>query len=93
MKKANVKTKTIIWLILLIIAIIVLCLTSVVIVNAEYIIDANLNYVQLGSDVVLDAQVERSYAIGAVALSIVVILMGSYICYSGFKSWKYNAVL
>ncbi|WP_029512720.1 hypothetical protein [Mycoplasmopsis iners] len=93
MKKANIKTKTIFWLILLIAAIIALILCSIIISNAEFILRVYRDYAVLPQEMLSNARVERSYAIGGVALSIVIILMGSYICYAGFKSWNYNAIL
>ncbi|MEA4115366.1 hypothetical protein VBM87_01020 [Mycoplasma sp. 744] len=93
MNKANIKFKTIFWFILVIIAIVVLILCSIIIKNSNYIIEANREFVILETAYVSSARVQISYSIGGIAFSTVIILMGSYISYAGFKSWSYNAIL
>lgn len=92
MKKANIKVKTIFWLVLLIVALIVMIISSIVVSNTSYITDSK-KYFEFSSKIIANASIQRAYAIGAIALSTVIILMGSYIIYAGFKSWNYNAVL
>lgn len=92
MKKANIKTKVIFWITLTTIALIVLILCSIIVHNASLIIETR-KYMEFAFEIVNRANIEKSYAIGGLALSIVVILMGSYISYAGIKSWNYNAIL
>lgn len=90
MKKIKLKGKTIFWLILTIISLIILIISSIWIHNIKIVFEAS-KYVELTS-LNNRAKLERGYAIAFIFLSSIVILMGSYISYAGIKSWKYEAI-
>lgn len=92
MKKINVKVKTIIWLILLIVAVISLILCSITIHNGMQLKNA-MTVVQLDEKIQKEVNTVVSYCWGFVFLSIIIILMGSYIVFAGFKSWNYLATV
>ncbi len=92
MKKINVKVKTIIWLILLIVAVISLILCSITIHNGMQLKNA-MTVVQLDEKIQKEVNTVVSYCWGFTFLSIIIILMGSYIVFAGFKSWNYQATV
>ncbi|EGV00330.1 hypothetical protein [Mycoplasmopsis columbina] len=92
MKKVNVKVKTIVWAFLLIASLIVFGITIAVIVNTNYILSIS-DYAIIDDSLILQAKTEQSFAIGFLALSIVIFFISTYITYAGIKSWSYNAIL
>lgn len=92
MKKINVKVKTIIWLILLIVAVISLILCSITIHNGMQLKNA-MTVVQLDEKIQKEVNTVVSYCWGFAFLSIIIILMGSYIVFAGFKSWNYQTTV
>lgn len=87
MKNLNLKTKTIIWLVVSIVALIVLILSVIVYVNAEEV-SKIYQEITIPTEWLNDAKTQSSYAIGLMAFSIVIMGIGSYISYAGLKSWK-----
>ncbi|MGP1451216.1 MAG: hypothetical protein ACTTJO_00360 [Metamycoplasmataceae bacterium] len=91
MKKANLKTKTVIWLIITIVSLAIIILSSIWIANCRFVIKAT-DYVYL-DEYKSSALAEMAYAISFLIFSVVTASMGTFISYAGIKSWKYNAVL
>lgn len=92
MKKANIKTKTIIWLILAIIAFILLIIFAVVLHNTIQVLKLS-EFISFDKDYLHEAMSQYSFAIAIITFSSIIILIGTYISYAGFKSWKYNATI
>ncbi|WP_029513589.1 hypothetical protein [Mycoplasmopsis primatum] len=92
MKKVNIHSKTIIWGFLAIAALACLIYCSIIINNAKFILHVN-KYVEIDTSLLQEARYQMSYAIAGIAISIVLIGIGSYITYAGIKSWNYKAIL
>lgn len=91
MKKANLKTATVVWIILTIVAAVCIIISSIWMVNATRVIEAGkfIDFDLQGRE----ALKEKAYSIALLCFSVVIFLMGTYITYVGLKSWKYNAIL
>lgn len=92
MKKVKIKSLTIVWSILALLALVCIIYCSIIIHNALFIIDIN-NYVALDVNVVAQARYQMSYSIAGVAVSIIILSIGVFIAYAGIKSWNYKAIL
>lgn len=87
MKKVKIKSLTIVWSILALLALVCIIYCSIIIHNALFIIDIN-NYVALDVNVVAQARYQMSYSIAGVAVSIIILSIGVFITYAGIKSWN-----
>ncbi|TQF45262.1 hypothetical protein BA179_01180 [Mycoplasmopsis bovis] len=92
MKKVKIKSLTIVWSILALLALVCIIYCSIIIHNALFIIDIK-NYVALDVNVVAQARYQMSYSIAGVAVSIIILSIGVFITYAGIKSWNYKAIL
>ena len=92
MKKLNLKSKIIIWVFLLLLALSLLIVCSIIISNSQYIIKLN-NYVKLEPTIFVKAKAEIALSIGLIFFSLLIIGMGLYIVYAGIKSWNYRATM
>ena len=81
MKKLNLKSKIIIWVFLLLLALSLLVVCSIIISNSQYIIKLN-NYVKLEPTIFVKAKAEIALSIGLIFFSLIIIGMGSYIVYA-----------
>ncbi|MBZ4195128.1 hypothetical protein [Mycoplasma tauri] len=92
MKKVNIRSKTICWAFLGIIAIGILIYSSIVVHNSLKILElakwSDLNPLYLDN-----ANYQMSYAIAGITISIIVVFISSFVTYAGIKSWNYKAVL
>lgn len=91
MKKINIKTQTIIWTIVAVIALFLICMCSFIIYKSNLVLEIQ----SVGLDTLIKQTYEgyKSYAIGILLFSIVLLLIGSSISYLGFRSWTYSATL
>ncbi|OAB49190.1 hypothetical protein [Mycoplasmopsis gallinarum] len=87
MKNLNLKTKTIIWLVVSIAALIALIVSVIVYINANEVSKIYAE-ITIPTEWLSAAKSQSSYAIGIMAFSIVIMGIGAYISYAGLKSWR-----
>ncbi|CBH40235.1 hypothetical protein MBOVJF4428_00112 [Mycoplasmopsis agalactiae] len=92
MKKVKIKSLTIVWSILALIALVLIIYCSIIIHNALFIIDIN-NFVSLDTTVISQARYQMAYSIAGISISVIIFLIGIFIAYAGIKSWNYKAIL
>lgn len=91
MKKINIKTKTVLWTIIAVFALISIILCSIIINNANHF--DTMHNVEIYGELKNIFPSFKQYSIGILAFSIIVFIIGCAISFLGFKSWKYSATL
>ncbi|TQC54213.1 hypothetical protein E1I18_00355 [Mycoplasmopsis mucosicanis] len=92
MRKINVKSMTIKWTIVGIIALIALIICSVIIGQITNRIES-IKYVKIETLLIDQYIAYKAYGIGFLAFSIVVFLISASIAYKGYRSWNYQSTL
>ncbi|VEU75475.1 Uncharacterised protein [Mycoplasmopsis maculosa] len=91
MKKVNIKVQTVIWTIVVAIALFLICICSFLIYKSNSVL--YIKSVSIEESLKTAYQVYKAYSIGILLFSIILFIIGSAISYLGFRSWTYNATL
>ncbi|UUD35937.1 hypothetical protein NPA08_03190 [Mycoplasmopsis citelli] len=83
------KQKIIIWIILSVLALISIIVLSYLISFVQATLDST-NSVNIDLEIIKTYNFVKAYAIGGLAFSCIILVIGSIISYAGIKSWKYS---
>ncbi|MBU4690001.1 hypothetical protein [Mycoplasma zalophidermidis] len=92
MKKINIKTRTIIWLLAGIVSLAIIIVCSLIIHRVTHGVEA-IRHINLETELAGEYRAHKAYAIGILSFCSVICAISISICYLGFKSWNYNATL